>query len=77
MPWDESRLAAVEASARECPDACGADVVSLVAEVARLTEQVRIARDAITEALEDYDLRDEMSAVDGLRAALTRMSVVE
>jgi hypothetical protein len=38
MPWDESRLEAVEQSAASCPDACAADVRSLVAEVRRLRE---------------------------------------
>lgn len=39
MTWDESRLRAVEQSAASCPDACSADVVSLIAEVRRLTAQ--------------------------------------
>lgn len=36
IPWDELRLSQVEDVARHCDDACGADVVSLVAEVRRL-----------------------------------------
>jgi hypothetical protein len=45
MPWDDLRLAQVEAGAKECPDACGADVVSLVAEVRRLqTDRVSVTK---------------------------------
>lgn len=36
MKWDESRLHAVQLAAAECPDACSADVISLVTEVRRL-----------------------------------------
>lgn len=36
MPWDESRLHAVELAAAECPDACSEDVISLVKEVRKL-----------------------------------------
>lgn len=38
MPWDDERLAAVEAEAATCPngDACAEDVISLIAEVRRL-----------------------------------------
>lgn len=36
MPWDESRLRAVEQSTDGCPDACAADVASLASEVRRL-----------------------------------------
>lgn len=43
VPWDDLRLSQVEAAAAGCPDACAVDVVSLVAEVRRLREQLRIA----------------------------------
>lgn len=36
MPWDNLRLNEVEDGGRRCNDACGAAVVSLVAEVRRL-----------------------------------------
>lgn len=36
IPWDELRLSQVEAVANKCPDACAADVVSLVSEVRKL-----------------------------------------
>lgn len=36
MMWDDLRLAQVEEAAQGCPDACSADVVSLIAEVRRL-----------------------------------------
>lgn len=36
MGWDDLRLDQVGQGAAGCPDACGADVVSLIAEVRRL-----------------------------------------
>lgn len=47
IPWDELRLSQVEAVASTCPDACAADVVSLIAEVRRLRRDIEIDDDII------------------------------
>lgn len=83
FPWDDLRLSQVEESASGCPDACGADVVSLVAEVRRRQEQVRIAEDVLNHIARcgraacgpaPRELAHARTLAD---AALIRMSVVE
>jgi len=69
MPWDEDRLRAVALEAAPCPDACSADVISLVAEVRRLREQLRIA----TEALRDIGSRDIIRASEIAWTALEQI----
>lgn len=46
VPWDEERLSAVDGSASWCPDACAADVRSLVGEVRRLREALAFYADS-------------------------------
>lgn len=50
MAWDESRLSAVERTAAQCPDACSADALSLVAEVRRLTAHAELLQFCLDQA---------------------------
>lgn len=56
MPWTDDRLSAVLQVAAACPDACAADVVSLVAEVRRLREALQTIRDHYGRVCNNYEL---------------------